>query len=90
MLKAVGERPYLLTHGTDRDSYCMILVSVTEAELAALKTKTGADPEKIAVGKFMLAVLPLEDKAAAGTVDKRYYDPEKKRWTSTIALSRYK
>jgi len=89
-VKAIGDEPYILTHGTERQSYCMILVSVTEEEQAAIKQKTGTDPVVVKIGKRTLVALPLEAKALAGTLDKKHYDADQKRWTSTIAISRYK
>jgi hypothetical protein len=68
----------------------MILVSVTEQELAGIKQKNGAEPVGVKVGKRTFVVLPLEAKALVGSLDKKYFDAEQKRWTSTIAISRYK
>jgi hypothetical protein len=90
LLKAVGQKPYFLTHGTGRDIYCIVLVSVTDREFENIKKETDANSFLIVIGKFKLAALPLEAKSAAGTVGEEYYDVEKKCWTASIALARYK
>ncbi len=42
------------------------------------------------MGKFKFVSLPLETGAKIGTIDKKLYDPEKKRWTATIAVMGFK
>lgn len=90
MLNAIGEEPYILTHGTDRDAASIILVMVSVEEEADLKKKTAADPVVIKIANKRFIALPLESGAAAGFIDQKYFDSVKNRWTSTIALARYR
>ena len=80
----------MLKHGTDKDAYFMIMVSVSDEEAAAW-TKTLKDkPQVISMGKRKLLPLPLEAKAGIGTIDSKLYDPKTGGWTSTAGLMRFK
>ena len=79
-----------MTHGTGRDCYFLILVTVTEEEVAELREKTGEDPTVISFGKRTTIPLQLEEEKKPGQIESKLYDTNKKTWKSTIAVRRYR
>lgn len=89
VLCAAGEQPYMLKHGVERDAYFIVMVPFTDLEAMKLQKETGKSPVVIKVGKRTLVALQLEADVAAGQILPTFYDAEHKRWTSTIALTRF-
>ena len=90
LLVAAGEKVYMLKHGSDKDTYFMVMVPVPEAEAVEWAKSLKSKPIIINMGKLKLAPLPLEEKAVMGSVGKTLYDPDTGGWTSTVALMRFK
>ena len=80
----------MLTHGTEKNCVKIVMLKVTQDDLNSLKAKTGTEPMTIQMGsaKFM-PLLPVSGMKP-GQIDAKYYDPEKKSWTSTVAVMKYK
>lgn len=90
LLNAAGERPFIVTHGSEENVYHVILVGATDEEIRAVKVRTLAVPMAVSVSKLKFIALPLEKDAKAGQIDKRYYDPDKSAWTVTVSVFRYR
>jgi hypothetical protein len=90
LLVAAGEKAYMLKHGSDKDTYFMIMVPVPETEAAEWAASLKRKPVVISMGKLKLIPLPLEGKAGIGSIEKTLYDPDAGGWTSTVALMRFK
>jgi hypothetical protein len=65
------------------------MLSLPDNEVAELGKKTGKPTEVVTMGKTKLLTLPLEAGMAAGEMPGKLYDAKEKRWTSTVAVSRY-
>lgn len=90
LLSAAGDKPYILRHGTDKESVYMVLLDLSDEEVAQLENKTGQKPTVIRLGKYNMIPMQLEAGNKPGDIDKQYYDIDMKRWTATIALMRFK
>ena len=90
MLDAIGEKPFLLRHGTARDTYCLILLKYDAALDADLAKATGAKPQPVKVGAGTFLACPLEAKAEVGGVDAKYYEVAAERWTAGITAMPFK
>jgi hypothetical protein len=90
LLCAVDEKPYILIHGIGKEEQGLILLRLKTNELAECNSAIGHELKTISVGKNKFVPLSLKPGTKAGTVDKALYDHDKKRWTASIRLSRYK
>ncbi len=79
----------MLTHGTDKNCVKIVMLKVTQEDISAIKEKTGAEPVAIQMGKAKFLPLLPDSGAKPGQLDPKYYDPEKKTWTSTVAVMKY-
>lgn len=89
-LAVTGEKAYMLKHGSDRATYFMIMIPVSDDEAAEWSKTLKIKPEVISMGKLKLVPLQLEAKAELGTIDKKLYDLDTGGWTSTVGLMRFK
>jgi len=90
LLVAAGDKPYILRHGTGRQCSHVILVTLSDEEVAEVKTSTGHAPAVVRVGPRKMVPMQLEAGKPVGEIEKRLYDPEKGRWTGSIAVMRCK
>jgi len=90
LLVVAGDKPYILRHGTGRQCSHVILVTLSDEEVAQVKTSTGHAPAVVRVGPRKMVPLQLEAGKPIGEIEKRLYDPEKGRWTGSIAVMRCK
>ncbi|MEI6970627.1 MAG: hypothetical protein WCL44_03840 [bacterium] len=90
LLVAAGEKPYILTHGTDRSAYFLVLAAVTEDEVKSWTSSLTNAPTIIALGPVRALPLQLEKDSPIGTISKRLYDTGGGGWTATIAITRFK
>jgi hypothetical protein len=79
----------MLKHGANRDAYYIVMLPTTDLEAVRLRKETGKTPIVITTGKRTLIALQLEPGIAAGELQQTFYDAGHKRWTSTIALTRF-
>ncbi len=80
----------MLKHGSDKELYFLVMISVSDEEAAEWSKTLKAKPTVISMGKLKLTPLQLEAKAEIGSVDSKLYDPETGSWTSTAGLMRFK
>jgi hypothetical protein len=66
------------------------MLKVTDEDVGAIKEKTGSDPLCIQIGKSKFMPLLPDSGTKIGQLDAKYFDPEKKSWTSTVAVMKYK
>ncbi len=90
MLLAIDEKPYMLRHGTGRSTRHLILLRLSDGDVDTWTKALGYEPAVVYMGKFKFMAFPLGTGAKIGTIDKKLYDPEKKRWTATIAVIGFK
>ena len=90
LLKHADEKPYFLRHGSGRESRCLILLRVEDADVAALGEAGEGEPVVIKMGKFRFVPLPLSEQSRIGTIDSSLYDAERGQWTGTVALMPYR
>jgi hypothetical protein len=90
LLIAVGDKPYMLQHGTERECRNLILLRMADDEVAALCAATGKDPVMVKVGSAGFIPLPLEADMAPGQIPQQLYDAGQQRWNGTVAVMRYK
>lgn len=79
----------MLSHGTDKNCVKIVMLKTTQEEINAIKAKTGVEPLAIQMGKAKFIPLLPDAGAKPGQLDPRYFDPEKKIWTSTVAVMKY-
>jgi len=89
-LLAGGETPYLLKHGTGRDTYFLILVPVTDDEAKQWAGVLPAAPTVIKMGTRKLMPLQLEEGVAAGCIQSQLYDASAGGWSATVSVARFK
>jgi len=65
-------------------------VTLSDEEVAEVKTSTGHAPAVVRVGPRKMVPMQLEAGKPVGEIEKRLYDPEKGRWTGSIAVMRCK
>lgn len=80
----------MLKHGSDRDTYFMVMAPVSDDEVTEWSKALKSKPTVINLGRLKLVALQLEAKAEIGSIEKKIYDPGNNGWTSTVALMRYK
>lgn len=90
LLVAAGDKPYILRHGAGRQCHHVILVSLSDEEVAELKADTGQTPSVVRVGPRQMVPVQLEAGSPVGKIEKRLYNPEKGRWSGSIAVMRFK
>jgi hypothetical protein len=90
LLVAAGDKPFMLRHGSGRQCHHVILVTLSEEELTEAKASTGRQPAVVRVGPRKMVPLQLQSGKPIGDVETRLYDPEKGRWTGSIAVMRCK
>lgn len=90
LISALGDKSYMLQYGTGRNSYHLLLVSVSDEESARVAELTGKSPVVIRMGRRSMLPLQLEEGMRMGEIEERLYDPAGRRWTGTIAVARYK
>ena len=90
LLIAIGEKPYLLRHGTGDSPCFLILLPNPGAITEALTRGKGAKPGAIRVANHDFVALPIEEGAQIGVVDEERYDPDRRVWTASIAVSRFR
>ncbi len=82
-------KPYMIRHGTGRDLYHLVALSLDEEEIGELSKVLELSLEPIRIAGIKKVVpLPLEADAEIGTVAGNYYNAEEKSWTASIAFSR--
>ena len=80
----------MLRHGTDRSARHLILLRLSDDDAETWAKVLEYEPKAIRMGKIEFMALPLGTGAEIGTIDEKLYDPEKKRWTATIAVMSFK
>ncbi len=89
LLIALGEKPYWARVGSGTDTYCMILLRVSEQDPAWIRAFPGGAPKPVRIGAAEFVPLPLEPGARPGDMPADWYDPATGRWKATMALSRF-
>ena len=89
LLLAVGDAPFLLTHGIGKEQVFLVMVALDEKEIAELAASVGEAPLVIRMGRLRLVPLGLGVDDKPGQVGPGLYDVEKRRWTATVAVGRY-
>jgi len=90
MLLHVQEKPYMLRHGTGCAIHCLNLLRLSDKNKAAFEESLDELLPVTDVGRREFVALSLESDAEIGEIGKNLYNPEKNRWTATIALMRFK
>ncbi len=90
LLLAIDEKPYLLRYGSGKTGQMVIMVPVTEAEAEAVGKHVGKAATTVRFGKTRLLPLQLKDGTKTGQIDPALYDAAQKRWTGTIAVTKFK
>ena len=90
LLGAAGFQPYMLRHGTGRDTYYLILLRLKDDEGKALDDALGEPAPRVKVGPMQMVALPVEAKAKIGAVEAKYYNAEQQSWTASMAVARFK
>ena len=90
LLIAVEEKAYVLRHGRDRASVFVVCVEDSPELADKIKAAAGKAPQVLRFGRRSLVPLQLDKDFAVGQIDPKLYDGDGKRWTSTIAVYRYR
>ncbi|MFZ2653938.1 MAG: hypothetical protein WAX69_03415 [Victivallales bacterium] len=90
MLVFAGEKPYMLSHGTGKESYFMIMLKLSDKEIEEFSSVSGGNPNVIKIGGTAFVPLQLEKDLKPGSVTSRFYNAESGSWTGTVALRLFK
>lgn len=90
LLKAVDEDAYIIRHGRDRATVFVVCVEHTPELEEAIKSAAGKAPRILKFGKRSLVPLQVDKTMGVGQIADTLYDPADGRWTSTIAVYRYR
>lgn len=90
LLIAAGEKPYMLSHGTDKETYYVILLKMNDKEIGEFESSSGTKPTAIKMAGFSFVPLQLESDLKAGEISSKLYNPENSQWTATTAIRCYK
>lgn len=90
LLKGIDEKVFMVRHGRDRASTFVVCVLHTPELEAALEATTGESPHVLKFGKRTLLPLQLDKSVVVGHISPKLYNPTNHRWTSTIAVYRYR
>jgi hypothetical protein len=83
---AVGEKPYILSHGTGKDAYFMIMLRMSDKDIEEFASTSGAKLNIIKMGGLSFVPLQLEKGLKPGSMTSRFYNQETGSWTGTVAL----
>lgn len=90
MLIAAGEKPYILSHGTGKEAYFIIMLKMSDKEIEELASASGVKPNVIKMGGIPFVPLQLEKDSKPGSLTSRFYNAETGAWTATVALRLFK
>jgi hypothetical protein len=90
LLMAAGEKPYILSHGSDRETYYIIMMKMPDDEIKSLESASGIKPTVIKMAGNNFVPLQLEADMKPGSVSETLYNSETGAWTATTALRSYK
>jgi hypothetical protein len=89
LLAAIGEKPYMLCHGTGRNAHYLLLLRVPDVDVNKLSAAAGKNIMPVHANDGVFVALSLERGATVGTFGKQY-NAEKKTWTDAIAVTPFK
>jgi hypothetical protein len=80
----------MLTYGADKNCTKIVMLKVSNEDIASVKGKTGSDPIIVRMGPINFLPLLPDTGMKPGQLDAKYYNPEKKAWNDTVAIMKYK
>jgi len=80
----------MLTYGTGRNCVNIVMLKVSNEDIASLKEKTGSEPIIVRMGPINFLPLLPDTGMKPGQLDAKYYSREKKAWNDTVAIMKYK
>ena len=80
----------MLKHGSAKSAYYMVMIPVSDDEIAEWKKSLKNTPAVISMDNLKLVPLQLEAKTEIGSVDKKLYDSSANGWTSAVNLKQCK
>jgi len=76
----------MLRYGEMDKAYYMVLISVSDEEVAEWKKGLKNAFTVISMDKLKLVPLQLEKNSEIGSIEKNFYDPAANGWTSPVDL----